>query len=75
MIHVLLASELPWQHHDAITFLLTFIFLGIRGLFQKSLKELVLLLVASVVARFEQILWERFGNILKQSFKRHKNSK
>ena len=26
-------------------------------------------LVASVMAKFEQILWERFGNILKQSFK------
>ena len=32
-------------------------------------------LVASVVAKFEQILWVRFGNILKQSVKGHKNSK
>ena len=31
-------------------------------------------LVASIMAKFEQILWERFGNILKQSFKGHKNS-
>ena len=26
------------------------------------------------MAKFEQILWERFGNILKQSFKNHENS-
>ena len=31
-------------------------------------------LVAWIMAKFEQILWERFGNILKQSFKGHKNS-
>ena len=26
------------------------------------------------MAKFEQILWERFENILKQSFEGHKNS-
>ena len=31
--------------------------------------ELLSPLVASIMAKFEQILWERFGNILKQSFK------
>ena len=61
MIHVLLTSELPWQHNDAIT---SFTYLCISRYL-----ELVLPLVASVMAKFEQILWERFGNILKQSFK------
>ena len=35
-------------------------------------KELIPPLVASIMAKFEQIM-ERFGNILKQSFKGHKN--
>ena len=37
-------------------------------------QKLVPPLDASVMAKFEQILWERFENILKQSFERHKNS-
>ena len=58
-----------------LRFLLAFVFLGTRSFFfQKSLRELVPPLVASVVAKFEQILWERFGNILQQSLKGHKNS-
>ena len=36
--------------------------------------ELLSPLVASIMAKFEQILWECFGNILKQSFKGHRNS-
>ena len=31
-------------------------------------------MIALIMAKFEQILCERFGNILKQSFKNHKNS-
>ena len=31
-------------------------------------------IIASMMAKSEQILWERFRNILKQSFKHHKNS-
>ena len=30
--------------------------------------------IGVAMAKFEQILWERFGNILKQRFKNHKNS-
>ena len=48
-----------------LRFLLAFVFLGTRSFFQKSLKGLVLPLVALIVARFEQILWERFENIFK----------
>ena len=40
MIHVLLISELPWQHNDAITFFtcLCTVFLVTRSFFQKSFK-------------------------------------
>ena len=47
----------------------------LRFLFKKNrLKEYVPVIIDSIVAKFEQILWERFGNILKQSFKNNKNS-
>ena len=52
-----------------LRFLLAFVFLGTWSFFTNRLRELVPPLVASVMAKFEQILWERFGNILKQSFK------
>ena len=38
MIHVLLTPGLPWQHNDALHFLLAFVFLGTGIFFQKSLK-------------------------------------
>ena len=50
-------------------FLLAFVFLGTGIFFQKSLKEFVPLLVASVMAKFEEILCERFGKVLKQSLR------
>ena len=59
MINVLLASELSWQRNDAIMFFTCL-----------CKRELVPPLVASIMAKFEQI---RFGNILKRSFKGHKN--
>ena len=62
MIYVLLTSESP-------PFLGTRIFF-----FGNRLRELVPPFTASIVAKFEQFLWERFGNILKRSFKGHKNS-
>ena len=34
----------------------------------------VFIAIGVAMAKFEQILWERFGNILKRSFKNHKNS-
>ena len=68
MISVLLTSELPWQHNDAITFFyLPLYFAEVGVLFRNCL-------VASVMAKFEQILQECFGNILKQSSKGRKNS-
>ena len=39
--------------------------------FRNRLRELLPPLVASIMAKFEQILWERFGNILERSFKGH----
>ena len=63
MIHVLLTSALSWQHNDAITFLNLPLYFSVEGIFFRNrLRELVPPLVASVVAKFEQILWQRFGN-------------
>ena len=75
MIWVLLQSESPWQRNDAITF---FIYLCV-SLYQEfflrnRLREFVPAIIASIMAKFEQILWERFRDILKRSFKHHKNS-
>ena len=53
---------------------LPFYFSELKDFVRNPLKELVPPLDASVMAKFEQILWERFENILKQSFERHKNS-
>ena len=51
MIWVFLQSESPQQRNDAITF---FIYLGV-SLYQK-LREYVTAIIASVLAKFEQIL-------------------
>ena len=74
MIWVLLQSESPLQRNDAITFLFIFVFLCIRSFLRDRLREFVPAIIASIMAKFEQILWERFRNILKRSFKHHKNS-
>ena len=76
MISVLLQSESPWQRNDAITL---FIYLCVslyQEFFSKNrLREYVPAIIASIMAKFEQILWERFRNILKLcSFKNDKNS-
>ena len=63
MIGVLSQSESPWQRNDAMTFFL-----------RNRLREFVPAIIASIIAKFEQILWERFRNILKRSFKHHMNS-
>ena len=75
MIWVLLQSESPWQRNDAITF---FIYLCV-SLFQEffsrnRLREYVPALIASIMVMFEQILWERFRDISKCSFKNHQIS-
>ena len=76
LIGILLQSEWPWQRNDAVTF---FIYLCV-SLYQafffltNRLREYVPAVIASIMAKFEQILRERFQNILKRSFKHHKNS-
>ena len=73
MIWVLLQSELPWQRNDAFRFLnwsLCFSEFFLRN----RLRDYVPAIIAPIMAKFEQILWKRFGNILKQSLKSHKNS-
>ena len=52
-LHVLLTSELPWQHNDAITFFTCLWYFSVLGVF------FVPPSVASVVAKFEQILRQR----------------
>ena len=54
--------------------LLVLVFLGTSSFLSNRLTEPVHPLVASIMAKFERILWECFENILKQSFKGHKNS-
>ena len=75
MIWVLLQSESPWQRNDAITFFYLSLCFSVPGVFWRNrLREYVPALIASITAKFEQILWERFGNILKRSLKNYKNS-
>ena len=60
-----------------LRYLLAFVFLGTRSLlfFKNRLRVLAPPLVALIMTKFEQILCERFRNILKQSFKGQKNTK
>ena len=53
-----------------LRFLFSFVFLCTKSFFKKSLKGVC----TSIMAKFEEILWERFRNILNRSFKHHKNS-
>ena len=69
MMWVLLQLESPWQRNDAITF---FIYLCV-SLYQEfflrnRLGEFVHAIVASIMAKFEQILGERFRDILKKIY-------
>ena len=75
MIWVLLQSESPWQRSDAIAFFLYLRVSLYQDFFLRNrFREYVPAIIASIMAKFEQILWERFRNILKRSFKHHKNS-
>ena len=76
MIWVLLQSESPWQRNDAITFFfyLSLCFPVQEFFLRNRLREFVPTIIASIMAKFEQILSERFRNILKPSFKHHINS-
>ena len=49
-------------------------FSELKDFCQKSFKGTCTSLRCLGYGKFEQILWERFENILKQSFERHKNS-
>ena len=60
MIHVLLTSSYHGNIITPLRFSLAFVFLGSRSFFQKSL---VPPLVASVVGKFEQIIWESFWKL------------
>ena len=72
---VLLQSELPWQRNDAITFFIYLCVSPYHELFWRNrVREYVPAIIASIMAKFEQILWERFRNILKRSFKNHEKS-
>ena len=74
MIWVLFQSESPWQRNNAITFLFILCF-SVPGVFLRNrLREFVPAIIASIISKFKQILWERFRNNLKQSFKHNKNS-
>ena len=49
-----------------LRFLFIFMFLCTRSLFLRNrLKEYVPAIIDSIMAKFEQILWERFTDILK----------
>ena len=76
MIWALLQSESPWQHYDTITFLIYLCVSLYQEFFWRiRLREYSPAIIASIVAKFEEILWERFRNIWKCSFKNHKNRK
>ena len=75
MIWVLLQSESPWQRSDAIAFFLYLRVSLYQDFFLRNrFRESVPAIIASIMAKFEQIPWERFRNNLKRSFKNHKNS-
>ena len=58
-----------------LSFLFILVFLCTKSFFLRNrLREFVPAIIASVMAKFKQILWERFRDILKRSFKHHKNS-
>ena len=58
-----------WRRH--YVFYLSFCF-SVPGVFLRNrLRKFVPTIIASVMSKFEQILWEHFRNILKRSFKHH----
>ena len=57
MIWVLLQSESPWQHNNAITFFILSLCFSVPGVFLRNhLREFVPAIIASVMAKFKQIL-------------------
>ena len=68
-IGVVMAKK--WRHY---VFHLSLGFSVPGGFWRNRFREYVPAIIASIMAEFEQILWERFRNILKCSFKNNKNS-
>ena len=57
----LLHSESPWQRNDAIMFFYLSLCFSVPGVFWRNrLREYVAAISASILKKFEQILWERF---------------
>ena len=56
MIWVLLQSESPWQHNDAIWFLFILYFSAPGVFLRNCLREFVPAIIASIIAKFEQIV-------------------
>ena len=56
-----------------LRFLFIFVFLCTRCFLINRLREYVPAIIASIMAKFEPFLWERFWTIWKRSFKNHKN--
>ena len=65
------AMATQWRHY---VFHLSLCF-SVPGVFGRNrLREYVPAIIASIMAKFKEILWERFRNILKCSFKNHQSS-
>ena len=62
-----IAIGVPWQRNDAITFLIYLCVSLYQEFFflRNHLREFVPAIITSIMAKFEQILSERFRNILK----------
>ena len=56
-----------------LRFLFVFVFLCTRCFLINRLRKYVPAIIASIMTKFGQFLWERFWNIWKRSFKNHKN--
>ena len=63
MIGVLLQAESPWQRNDAILFFIYFYrCVSLYQEFFLSLREYIPVIIASIMAKFEKIILERFRN-------------
>ena len=61
MIWVLLQLESPWRRNDAITFFISMFFFSVPGvLLRHGLRKYVPAIVASIMAKFEQIFMRAF---------------
>ena len=70
-IAIRVAMATKWRHY---VFHLSLCFSVPEVFWRNRFREYVPAIIASIMAKFGQILWERFRNILKCSFKNDKNS-